>query len=130
MITCCLELSSEPCQQAYLNRSRLLMSFSSLQMPLAARKRKSGIARVKRHERDMMPVSNFCISKKYRTIKIIERTQFIIVSVNCRFLFLYKNIAMKQSKITTPVNTSINIWETASSLTSGCRMSLTILLPL
>ena len=25
---------------------------------------------------------------------------------------------MKQSKITIPVNTSINIWETASSLTS------------
>jgi hypothetical protein len=99
-------------------------------MPLAARKRKMGIARVKRQDRDMMPVSNFCISKKYSTISIIERIQFITVRVNWRFLFLYKNIAMKQSKITIPVNISINTWEMASSLTSGCRMSLRILLPL
>jgi hypothetical protein len=40
----------------YLNLSRLFMSFSSLQIPLAARKRKMGIARVKRQDRDMMPV--------------------------------------------------------------------------
>jgi hypothetical protein len=106
------------------------MSFSSLQIPLAARKRKMGIARAKRQERDMMPVSNFCVSKKYSTISTIERIQFITVRVNCRFLFLYKNIAMKQSKMTVPVNISINIREAASSLTSGCRMFLMILLPL
>jgi hypothetical protein len=35
------------------------MSFSSRQIPLAARKRKMGMARVKRQEREMMPVSNF-----------------------------------------------------------------------
>jgi len=106
------------------------MSFSSLQIPLDARKRKIGTARVKRQDKDMMPVSNFCISKKYSTISTIERIQFIIVRVNCRFLFLYKNIAMKHSKITIPVNIRINIWEAASSLTSGCRMFLMILLPL
>jgi len=106
------------------------MSFSSLHIPLAARKRKMGTARVKRHDKDMMPVSNFCISKKYSTISTIERIQFITVRVNCRFLVLYKNIAMKQSKITIPVNIRINIWEAAPSLTSGCRMFLMILLPL
>jgi hypothetical protein len=61
---------------------------------------------------------------------MIERIQFMTVKVNCRFLFLYKKIAMKQSKITIPVNTKINIWEAASSLTSGCLMALITLLPL
>jgi hypothetical protein len=89
-----------------------------------------GMARVKRQDNDMMPVTNFCISKKYSTISITERIQFITVRVNCRFLLLYKNMAMMQSKITATVNISIGTWETASSLTSGCRMSLMTLLPL
>lgn len=47
------------CLVNYRNRSRLFMSFSSRQIPLAARKRKIGMARVKRQDREMMPVSNF-----------------------------------------------------------------------
>jgi hypothetical protein len=89
-----------------------------------------GMASVKRQDNDMMPVTNFCISKKYSATSITERIQFITVRVNCRFLFLYKNMAMMQSKITATVNISIGTWETASSLTSGCRMSLMTLLPL
>jgi hypothetical protein len=86
-------------------------------MPLAARKRKMGMARVKRQDRDMMPVSNFVFPKP--VISIIERVHLLLWLIAVSFL--YKKIAMKQSKIAIPVNTSINIWKQHPvSSNAGC----------